>query len=191
MIKLVTFLGNPGREHQQSRHNIGWMLADVARITKNLSWQKKFKGLYAGSTINSEKRFFLKPATFMNKSGESVQALLAFFKLTPDEMLVVHDDLELEFGQIRIKKGGGLGGHNGLRSIVQAVGTPEFHRLRLGISRPTHGNVAAYVLSAFSKNEQAMLPQYLEQAAEALTFSLTAGIEVAEQQFQKQVVINK
>jgi len=189
MVKLVTFLGNPGAQHEATRHNIAWMIARENPLTKGLNWQKKFKGVYAQTTINTEKTFFLKPETYLNKSGESVQALMQFYKINPQEILVVHDDLELDFGQIGFKTGGGLAGHNGLRSIAAALGTSDFHRFRLGISRPSHGDVTSYVLSKFSSEERDVLPFYLERAGEVLEYCLQEGIEAAERNYRKKVVI--
>lgn len=188
MIKLVTFLGNPGTEHGQTRHNIGWMLADRDDF-QSLNWQKKFKGVYAQSNFAGEKIVFLKPQTYMNLSGESVVACSQFFKIKPEEILVVHDELEFDFGLAGFKKGGGLAGHNGLRSIAKLLGTPNFHRFRLGISRPRHGNVSAYVLGKFSGEEQTVLSTFLDSAAELLTEALERGIEKAERQHVKDKLV--
>jgi len=185
MIKSVVFLGNPGPEHAQTRHNVAWMVADKANFLSKPDWQKKFKGSFTHTIFQNEKCYFLKPETYMNKSGESVLALMQFFKNTPEEMLVVHDDLELDFGQIGVKKGGGLAGHNGLRSISNVLSTQNFYRFRLGISRPTHGNVSSYVLSKFSGDEQIVLSTCLQKAADILEICLREGIQAAEIKYQK------
>lgn len=188
MIKLVTFLGNPGPEYAQTRHNIGWMLVGQGNFPA-LNWLKKFKGIYTQVNFSGEKTVLLKPETFMNLSGESVAACSQFYKIKPDEILVVHDELEFDFGQAGFKKGGGLAGHNGLRSIAKLLGTPDFHRFRLGISRPAHGNVSAWVLSKFSGNEQIVLPTFLEKAARQLQEGLENGIDVAEKKYAKEMLV--
>ncbi len=185
MINLVVFLGNPGPEHSQTRHNVAWMLADRAHFLPKSDWQKKFKGSYCQLTFQDEKCYFLKPETFMNLSGECVLALMQFYKLKSENLLVVHDDLELNFGQVGIKKGGGLAGHNGLRSISNVLNTQNFYRFRLGISRPSHGNVSAYVLSKFSSDEQIVLSTYLTKAVEILEICLQEGIQSAEKKYPK------
>jgi len=162
MIKLIVFLGNPGKQYENTRHNIGFIFCDYKY--KNISFQKKFNALFS----NSLEYKLLKPQTFMNNSGEAVQKALSFFSLKADELLIIHDDLELAFGEIKIQKGGGLKGHNGLKSISNILKNDNFYRLRFGIGRPQHNNVAAYVLSNFSSDESAILPIYLENAANQL-----------------------
>ncbi|MFA6774825.1 MAG: aminoacyl-tRNA hydrolase [Sphaerochaetaceae bacterium] len=148
MIKLVVFLGNPGKEYEKTRHNAGFIVCDS--LFSSASWQKKFHGLYA-----QERYRLLKPQTYMNVSGISVGEASAFFHLLPEEIMVVHDDLELPFGKVRLQQGGGLQGHNGLRSIKEALGSDQFVRIRIGIGRPAYGGgVARYVLSPFSGDEQ-------------------------------------
>lgn len=188
MIKLVTFLGNPGNEYARTRHNIGWLVADKFSPLVGTNWQKKFKGSLSQATISGQKIHFLKPQTFMNLSGESVQAAMQFFKIKSDELLVVHDDIELVFGVIGFKKGGGLGGHNGLRSIEKQIGTRDFCRFRIGVSRPSHGSVASYVLSKFSTEEQEWLPVLLEKSASLLERSLGEGIDDYVKRFARMKV---
>jgi PTH1 family peptidyl-tRNA hydrolase len=168
MIKLVVFLGNPGSEYARTRHNIAWMLAERLSFYSRLSWRRKFKGWFAQERVGGISYTFLKPETFMNKSGESVRPLLDFFRILPAELLAVHDDLELSYGRVGFKQGGGLGGHNGLRSMKHILGTSDFGRFRLGIGRPARGSVSSYVLGAFSDAERAVLPRYLELAARLL-----------------------
>lgn len=148
VMKLIAFLGNPGREYRRTRHNAGFLIAD--HLYPSASWQKKFHGEYA--LENGMK--LLKPQTYMNLSGVSVGEAASFFRLKPQEILVVHDDLELPFGVVRLQLGGGLQGHNGLRSIKERLGSDQFARLRFGIGRPQHGGVAPYVLMPFSKDEE-------------------------------------
>ncbi|MFC1501921.1 aminoacyl-tRNA hydrolase [bacterium] len=189
MIKLIVFLGNPGRKYKKTRHNIAWLLEEKLSFTQTVSWQKKWKGVFSQTKILDETRYFLKPETYMNRSGESVEAFMQFFKIIPSEILIIHDDIEIEFGQIGFKYGGGLGGHNGLRSIVSVLGTRDFYRFRLGVSKPNTSDIAAYVLSGFSKEERADLPDYLEKAAEELETYIWDNLESGVDQLSKKKVI--
>ena len=146
-MKLIVFLGNPGREYRKTRHNAGFIVAD--HMYPSTSWQDKFHGQYA---VEGGMKL-LKPQTYMNLSGTCVGEAASFFRLRPQEILVVHDDLELPFGEIRLQLGGGLQGHNGLRSIKERLGSDQFARLRIGIGRPVHEGVAQYVLSPFTEDE--------------------------------------
>ena len=153
MIKLIVFLGNPGKEYEKTRHNAGFLLASY--LYPALSWQGKFHSLY-GSEGGVK---ILKPLTFMNLSGTAVSECATFFRIKSDEILVVHDDLELPLGKVKSQRGGGLQGHNGLRNIKDRVGSADFRRLRIGIGRPVHGDVKLYVTSPFSKDEAILLDQ--------------------------------
>lgn len=175
VIRLIAFLGNPGRQYRDTRHNIGWMLADHLSFAPQLRWQKKFKGEYAQHAFSGGTVALLKPLTMMNRSGESVAAARAFFKIPPDELVVVYDDVELRFATVNLRMGGGLAGHNGLRSVAQLLGTREFHRCRLGVSRPRSGGLASYVLSRFPPQEEQRLPEFLDEAARALESYVAAG----------------
>jgi peptidyl-tRNA hydrolase, PTH1 family len=149
---LVVGLGNPGREYAQNRHNVGWMVVDELARRHGASWRQKFSGRLAELRIDGHKVALLKPETFMNDSGRSVAAARAFFKLEPDAILVVHDEVDLESGRLQARLGGGLAGHNGLRSVATHLKTPDFMRLRVGVGRPERGDrrpVADYVLSDF------------------------------------------
>lgn len=161
MAKLIVGLGNPGTEYQMNRHNVGFMVVDHVQEEENFpEWTSKFKGLYT----KKDDVILLKPQTFMNLSGQSVQACMTFFKLTPDDLWVVHDDIELPLGEVQTKTGGSAKGHNGLRSIDQCLGQ-DYHRVRCGIGRPIHGEVAAYVLSNFSKHDIPGLAAAIHTAA--------------------------
>jgi PTH1 family peptidyl-tRNA hydrolase len=176
MIKLTAFLGNPGLEYAHNRHNAGRMLAQALPFYPSLSWQKKFKGLYA----LHENTHFLMPETFMNLSGESVFAAASFYKINIEEIMIVHDELELPLGFISLKFSGGLGGHNGLRSMKKCFSSEDFWRLRIGISRPdsrlpgeggpegSGEGVIDWVLSDFSKAEQETLMPTLDSGANLL-----------------------
>ncbi|MGE5342349.1 MAG: aminoacyl-tRNA hydrolase [Candidatus Omnitrophota bacterium] len=188
-ISLIAALGNPGAQYQRTRHNIAWQMIEYLSFSSQLDWHSKFNGEYATYRFGEEIVFFLKPMTYMNLSGNSISALMKFYKLTPEEVLVVHDELELDFGTISFKRGGGLGGHNGLRSAVASLGTPDFNRFRLGISRPAHRDITSYVLGPFSKDEQIVLPTYLEEAARLLEICLTDGVESMETLYKKKKII--
>ncbi|MDR0323136.1 MAG: aminoacyl-tRNA hydrolase [Treponema sp.] len=170
MIQLAAFLGNPGRGYAGNRHNAGRMLAKALPFYASLSWQKKFKGLYA----SHDGKHFLLPETYMNVSGESVLSAAVFFKIKIEEIIVVHDELELPLGTISLKFSGGLGGHNGLRSMKKCFGSADFWRLRIGIGRPvpqtpdgqgSEDRIYDWVLSDFSKTEQETLYPALEAGA--------------------------
>ncbi|GMO58798.1 MAG: aminoacyl-tRNA hydrolase [Treponemataceae bacterium] len=177
MLKLVVCVGNPGAEYAGNRHNVSWQFIDFAdsgneTLRLNFVQKTQFRAEIASvsaSLIGSahpigEKIFFVKPQTFMNLSGESAISVMKFYKITPAETLVVHDELELPFGTIGLKFGGGLGGHNGLRSMEKNTGSRDFFRLRIGIGRPSHPDIAAYVLSDFGGGEKEALPQIFAQA---------------------------
>jgi PTH1 family peptidyl-tRNA hydrolase len=180
MIELVSFLGNPGPEYSGNRHNAGWLLAVKLPFFDSLPWRQKFKGRYA----EKDGIHFLMPGTYMNLSGDSVQAAASFFKIPPECILVVHDELELALGTISLKFSGGLGGHNGLRSMKGNFGTPDFWRLRIGIGRPddrlpgegghagSGRGIADWVLSDFNAAEMPILEPALEAAAALLVKAL-------------------
>lgn len=168
MIRLVVFLGNPGAEYDDTRHNLARRLLPELSLSTGLDWQKKFKGEYTEIRGAAGKVWLLVPGTFMNLCGESAQALAAFYKVARQEVLVVHDDLELEFGRIGLKSGGGAAGHNGLRSLIQHLGGADFKRLRLGIGRPARGAVDAFVLGKFTPQERPWLPHIVGDGARLL-----------------------
>src|SRR5919202_663918 len=149
---LVVGLGNPGREYAGHRHNVGWMVVEELARRRGASWRGKFSGQLAETRIDEHRVALLKPETFMNDSGRSVAAAARFFKVPPDAILVVHDDVDLEPSRLQARAGGGLAGHNGLRSIAQSLGTQEYLRLRIGVGRPARGDrrpVADFVLAPF------------------------------------------
>ncbi|MBA2406084.1 MAG: aminoacyl-tRNA hydrolase [Bdellovibrionales bacterium] len=176
MFQLIVGLGNPGSEYAATRHNIGWMLMDYSPLFGAANWKSKFKGFYADVSYKGNKFYGLKPQTFMNLSGESVQPLAAFFKIEPSQILVLHDELDIPFGQVHFKMGGGLAGHNGLKSMAACLGTDNFARMRIGIGRPVHGTVANWVLSPFSKEEQVQLPLLLEKLHDPLLSCMVDGL---------------
>ncbi len=189
MIRMIVFLGNAGIRYRNTRHNAAWLMAERLSFAERLVWRKKFKGRFASQPVSGLKRLFLKPETYMNRSGESVQAAASYHRLNPQELVVVHDDIELAFGFVSLKQGGGLAGHNGLRSIAQALGTADFFRLRLGISRPRHGSVSSHVLGRFSAEEQDLLPALLGAAAEVLESCLAGDVEDVERRYARPVSV--
>lgn len=154
-LQIWCGLGNPGAKYLGNRHNIGFLVLDAVADDHHFSpWKNQFKGLVSSGTIDGQKILLLKPSTFMNESGQAVQAALAFYKLGLSDLTVFHDELDLALGKVRQKLGGGLAGHNGLRSINKLCGGPDFYRIRLGIDHPGHKDrVASYVLSDFGKDE--------------------------------------
>ncbi|GAA4247714.1 aminoacyl-tRNA hydrolase [Azospirillum formosense] len=165
---LLVGLGNPGAEYARNRHNIGFMaVEEIARRHGFGPWRKRFQGQTAEGTIGGEKVIALEPLTFMNLSGQSVTAAVQFFKLKPEDVVVIHDELDLPPGKIRVKKGGGHGGHNGLRSIDAHLGK-EYWRIRLGIGHPgDKDRVSGYVLHDFAKAEQSWLDPLVDAVADA------------------------
>src|SRR3990167_9403009 len=161
---LVAGLGNPGREHAHDRHNAGWMAVDELARRHDGSFRSKFSGQLAELRVGEARLALLKPETYMNLSGGPVGAAARFFKVPPEALVVVHDDVDLEPGRLQVRLGGGLAGHNGLRSIAQALGTPEFLRVRIGVGRPGRGDrrdVADFVLARFEpeENGEALIAQ--------------------------------
>src|SRR6184192_2846533 len=149
---LVVGLGNPGREYAKHRHNVGWLVVEELARRHDASWKEKFSGQLAELRLDGHRVALLKPETYMNESGRSVAAAARFYKLEPDAILVVHDEGDFDLGRLQARRGGGLAGHNGLRSIAQQLGTSDFLRLRIGVGRPERGDprpLADYVLSDF------------------------------------------
>ena len=160
MIKLIVGLGNPGQQYEKTRHNAGFLFLDALAQELGCAWsnQARFQGFFAEVIIASSKVMLLKPDTFMNRSGQSVGKVARYYKLHPEEILVVHDELDFNPGVVKLKKDGGHAGHNGLRDIIAHLGSKEFYRLRVGIGRPPAGKVVAdFVLSSPSKPELEML----------------------------------
>lgn len=178
---LVVGLGNPGRAHARNRHNVGFLVVDELVSRHDGSWRAKFQGRLAEIRIDGHKVALLKPETYMNDSGKSVRAAATFFKADPDSILVVHDEGDLEAGRLQARLGGGLAGHNGLRSIAQHLGTPDFLRLRVGVGRPGRGDprqLADYVLADFEPHDDA--ERLVAAAADAVETLDAEGLEAAQ-----------
>ena len=181
---LVAGLGNPGPEHASDRHNVGWMVVDELARRHQGSFKGKFRGRIADARVGSAKLALLKPETYMNESGASIQAAAAFYKLPPAQVLVVHDDVDLETARLQARLGGGLAGHNGLRSIAQRLGSQEFLRLRIGVGRPGRGDprpVSDYVLSGFAAEDDT--EAILARAADAVECLVAEGLEETQRRF--------
>ncbi len=174
---LIVGLGNPGAEYANTRHNVGFMAADaVAESFRFGPFKSKFDGLIAEGNINGEKVMLLKPQTFMNLSGNSVVKAALFYKILPENIIVIHDDLDLKVGQIKAKLGGGTGGHNGLKSIDAHI-TPNYNRIRIGIGNPNpeHGQVINHVLSRFSKADAEAIAAAVELVADNIGVMIDKG----------------
>jgi len=186
-VKIIVGLGNPGIQYRMSRHNVGFQVVDrLAKISHLSIRTKRFRSLYGTGCIDSQQVVLAKPTTFMNRSGEAVKKAADFFHLRVEDLVVVHDDLDLPFGRLRFKRRGGDGGHQGIRSIIELMGGSNFLRLKVGIGRPPQGvDPAEYVLEVFDKIEESHLDQILSQAAESLKVMLLEGLEKAMNQFQK------
>ncbi len=175
-VHLIAGLGNPGPKYAGHRHNVGFRVVDeLARRWGAPAYRSKCKGELTKVAVGAEDVVLLKPMTYMNRSGESVQAAMQFFKVPLSHVLCVHDELDLAFGVVRMKIGGGTAGHNGLRSVVQHCGGPDFLRCRVGIGRPARGRPEQYVLSDFNSLEQAELEDVLGLAADVAETCIVDG----------------
>ena len=184
-VKLIVGLGNPGSEYEQTRHNAGFWFLDAIARQHNLFFkqEKKFFGETARFTLQGEEVWLLKPQTFMNLSGQSVQALAHFYKIGLNEILVVHDELDLPPGTVRLKQGGGHGGHNGLRDIASKMGGNNFLRLRIGIGHPGNKNmVSNYVLKKAGQDEQIDIERSIAQAMNVLPLVIAGDTQKAMNQ---------
>lgn len=175
--KLIVGLGNPGPKYLWTRHNAGFIVLDRFSGLAGIGvTRKSFSGLYGEGNYRGHRLLLLKPQTFMNLSGRAVAEALRFHKLTPADLIVIHDDLDIPFGSLKVKEGGGHGGHNGLRSLAQELGDNGYLRIRIGIGRPAHGDVTGYVLQNFTPQEMQGVPHLVDGAVDALEMLLTEGV---------------
>ena len=188
-MKIIVGLGNPGREYERTRHNLGFMVLDQLALDLGAG---DFKGSrFKADTLQAEKEgskiLLVKPATFMNLSGEAVGRVLGFYKKGGDSLLVIHDDMDLPLGRMKFAAEGSSGGHRGIESIIEALGTPSFHRLRLGVGHPVpgRGDSVDYVLSPFSKEEGKEVTEVLNRSVEAVTFYTQNGIVKTMERFNR------
>lgn len=187
MSWLVVGLGNPGPSHEGQRHNIGFMVADELARRSGETWRDKFKGQLARCRVAGADAWVLKPMTYMNRSGIPVGQAASFYKVPPERVVVIHDELEFDWRQVRVKVGGGHGGHNGLRSLMSHFGK-DFVRIRCGIGRPRHGDVANYVLTDFDALERAELEDVIWAAADAAELVVAEGPARAMAALAKQAI---
>ena len=183
---LVAGLGNPGREYAETRHNVGFMVADELARRHGGSWRGKFSGELSEVRADGIRLALLKPQTYMNESGRSVGAAARFFKVDPEALIVVHDDVDLASGRVQVRLGGGLAGHNGLRSVAQQLGTSEFGRVRIGVGRPERGDqrpVADFVLSPFPPEVD--VEALVARAADAVESVAWEGLDEAQNRFNE------
>jgi peptidyl-tRNA hydrolase, PTH1 family len=181
---LVVGLGNPGREHARDRHNVGWMVVDELARRHDGSFRSKFSGRLAEVRHGDLRLALLKPETYMNLSGQSLSAAARFFKVAPESIAVVHDEVDLETGRLQVRLGGGLAGHNGLRSVKQALGSADFLRVRVGVGRPGRGDrrpVADYVLSPFAPEDDG--EALVARASDAVETLARDGLDEAQRRF--------
>jgi peptidyl-tRNA hydrolase, PTH1 family len=181
---LVAGLGNPGHEYARTRHNVGWMVVDELARRHGGSFKSKFSGQLAEIRLDALRLALVKPETYMNESGRSISAAARFFKVEPGALAVVHDDVDLEPARLQLRLGGGLAGHNGLRSIASSLGTQDFLRVRIGVGRPERGDprpVADYVLSDF--DEYTDVEALVGRAADAVETLASAGLDEAQRRF--------
>jgi peptidyl-tRNA hydrolase, PTH1 family len=183
---LVAGLGNPGREYRDTRHNVGFLVAEELARRHGGSFRSKFSALVADIRLDGERVTLLEPQTYMNESGRSVAAAARFYKLPPEALLVLHDEVDLPLGRLQVRRGGGLAGHNGLRSVAAHLGSSDFARLRIGVGRPERGDprpVADFVLSPFPAEVD--VAAIVERAADAVETVVASGLDEAQQRFNE------
>lgn len=175
-MKLIAGLGNPGGQYAETRHNAGFLLLDCLAEELKLDFRPKFQGLVAETMMGGEKVYLLKPQTFMNLSGRSIRELAQFYKIAPEDIMVVYDDMDLPIGRLRLRSSGSPGGHNGIKSTIAELGTENFWRLKVGIGRPPAGwDSARYVLASFAKEELPVLEEILDKGMKAVTLWAKEG----------------
>jgi PTH1 family peptidyl-tRNA hydrolase len=189
-LRLVVGLGNPGERYASTRHNVGFMVADRLAGDAGIPLgREKFGAVFGRGRLEGNEIILAKPNSFMNRSGPPVRALADFFQLSSREVLVIHDDIDLDYGRFKIKEKGGHGGHNGIRSLVDAFGGGDFARLRVGIGRSDSGErVADFVLDRFLPTEAVVLPQIIDRARDAVVTILCKGIKVGMNQFNTKLI---
>ncbi|MBN2804888.1 MAG: aminoacyl-tRNA hydrolase [Deltaproteobacteria bacterium] len=183
---LIAGLGNPGIQYSLTRHNVGFIVADMLlSMMRGGNYLEKFNAEYSKCNYKSFQAVILKPMTFMNLSGQSVSRACSFYKIGINQVIIIHDDIDLDYGIVRVKSGGGTGGHKGIESCKQELGTTDFLRVRVGVGRPVHGDVSNFVLSNFSADEQIILESVVKTAAEAVMHILEFGTTKTMNQFNK------
>lgn len=185
VMYIIAGLGNPTKEYEKTRHNVGFEVIDVlADMLHTTVEEKKFKGCYGRGILGGEKVLLLKPQTFMNLSGESVRAAADFYKVDPEHIIIIYDDISLDVGQLRIRKKGSAGGHNGIKNIIAHLGTQEFPRIKVGVGdKPKKMDLADYVLSRFSKEDRVLMEDAFKEAARAVEVMIAGGVDTAMNRF--------
>ena len=180
-MKMIVGLGNPGAEYAKTKHNVGWMLIDaLAEKLGATDWQNREKGMVAETSIGSEKVLLVKPLTYMNNSGECVGPLMRWYKLEPEDIIAVHDDMDIPAGSIRIRKKGSAGGHNGIKSLIAHIGSENFDRVRIGVGRPLPGRtVINHVLSPFATEDAPKIAEAIEYLLPAVECIVQHGPDMA------------
>ncbi len=184
---VVAGLGNPGEDYARSRHNMGFRVVERLAKTKHAQFdRRKFKGLIAEAELAGERALLVKPQTYYNGSGECLAAVLGYYKVPPSHLIVVHDELDLEAGRLRLKQGGSDAGNRGVRSVAQSLGNPNFNRVRVGVSRP-RGDSKDYLLESMSAEDRAEFEDSIERAADAVEAIISAGLERAMGRFNQRI----
>lgn len=188
-MKLIIGLGNPGTEYEETRHNVGFKAIDYLADDHNINPNKnKFKALFGEGRVGDKKVILAKPQTYMNLSGESVQMFVKWYKVSPKDILIIYDDVSLPPGQLRIREKGGAGGHNGIRNIIQQLGTDEFQRIKIGIGEKPQGwNLADYVLSRFSGPEMKIMEKTMKDVVGATNMIMGKGVQEAMNQYNQNI----
>lgn len=186
-VKLIIGLGNPGNEYKQTRHNVGFMVIDEIASVYNIAVNKKrYKSFFGKGSINDIEVVLAKPQTFMNLSGDSVAQMIKGFNLSADDLIIIHDDMDMDIGRLRIRDKGSHGGHRGIKSIINAIGTDSFIRIKIGIGRPRAGmDSSDYVLANFKKDELPILKEVKKRASDALSFLIKDDTVAAMNRFNK------
>ena len=184
---LVAGLGNPGSRYQMTRHNMGFDVIDLLVERHRIPQSGvKFNAMYGKGMIGGQSVILMKPLSYMNLSGGPVQQMASFFKISPEQLIVIHDDIDLAPGQLRIRKKGSAGGHNGMKDIIQKLGTEEFCRIRVGVgAKPKDWDLADYVLSRFDAQERALADEAIAQAADAVELIMAEGVDAAMNHFNR------
>ncbi|MDI6600394.1 MAG: aminoacyl-tRNA hydrolase [Thermoanaerobacteraceae bacterium] len=177
-MRIVVGIGNPGREYAMTRHNIGFMVVDELTARYNVSFKEKFKGLIGETIIGNEKVLLVKPLTYVNNSGHCVLDTVSFYKLSPQDIIVICDDINLPLGKIRIRKKGSDGGHNGMKSIIYNINSEDFPRVRIGIDSPQY-DMVSHVLGRFTEEEMAVMKDSIKKAADSVECIVKDGIDTA------------
>lgn len=185
---LIVGLGNPGKQYEKTKHNIGFIVVDRIASEFRLQYKGGFEADYTVSNIEGKRVYIAKPQTYMNLSGKAVSEIKNYFDIENNSIIVVHDDLDIEFGKIKIKVGGSSGGHNGINSIISCLGSDSFIRVKMGIGKPLDKNISHYVLSEFSLEEKSLLPQFIDLGFLAIMEIIKSDVKTAMNRFNNKTI---